>query len=321
MVVPLDAQSPPERRGHILTDSAAVALIHADTAPEGLPDGVRALPLAALLAHRAAPEAPFTGSPVSFLFYTSGTTGLPKGVEVTESGVLRLARPGYIELEQGARYSCMSNPAFDALNFEVWAPLLTGGCCVILDDADVQTPDRLAAALLRERIDTLFVTVALFNAVVDAVPDCFAGVGQVLVGGEQLNARVIRRWYRHNADSPTRLHNVYGPTETATFALCHPIPGTSARMSSRSGARCPTPGPSSSQRVPTGRPYPARSPNSTWPEPVWQPATATCPRRRDGVSSGCPGTTTAVSSTTGPAIWSAPMPTASWSTSDAPTAR
>ncbi|MGC0316476.1 amino acid adenylation domain-containing protein [Kitasatospora acidiphila] len=224
VVVPLDAQSPPERRGHILTDSAAVALIHADTAPEGLPDGVRALPLAALLAHRAAPEAPFTGSPVSFLFYTSGTTGLPKGVEVTESGVLRLARPGYIELEQGARYSCMSNPAFDALNFEVWAPLLTGGCCVILDDADVQTPDRLAAALLRERIDTLFVTVALFNAVVDAVPDCFAGVGQVLVGGEQLNARVIRRWYRHNADSPTRLHNVYGPTETATFALCHPIP-------------------------------------------------------------------------------------------------
>ncbi|MDH6579156.1 non-ribosomal peptide synthetase [Kitasatospora sp. MAP5-34] len=223
-VVPLDAQSPPERRHHILTDSAAVALIHADTAPENLPDGVRALPVTALLAHRAASEAPFTGAPVSFLFYTSGTTGLPKGVEVTERGVLRLARPGYLELEQGARYACMSNPAFDALNFEVWAPLLTGGCCVIMDDSDVQTPDRLAAALLRERIDTLFVTVALFNAVVDAVPDCFAGVGQVLVGGEQLNSRLIHRWYRHNADSPTRLHNVYGPTETTTFALCHPIP-------------------------------------------------------------------------------------------------
>ncbi|MER7754872.1 amino acid adenylation domain-containing protein [Kitasatospora sp. NPDC097643] len=223
-VVPLDAQSPPERRRHILTDSAAVALIHTDSAPEDLPDGVHPLPVGALLAHHAAAEPPFAGSPVSFLFYTSGTTGLPKGVEVTERGVLRLARPGYIELKQGARYSCMSNPAFDALNFEVWAPLLTGGCCVIINDADVQTPDRLAAALLRERIDTLFVTVALFNAVVDAVPDCFAGVGQVLVGGEQLNARLIQRWYRHNADSPTRLHNVYGPTETTTFALCHPIP-------------------------------------------------------------------------------------------------
>ncbi|WP_405364812.1 amino acid adenylation domain-containing protein [Kitasatospora sp. NBC_00039] len=227
-VVPLDAQSPPERRRHILTDSAAVALIHAEAAPEDLPEGVRPLPAAALLAlspgRHPAPEPMFTGAPVSFLFYTSGTTGLPKGVEVTESGVLRLARPGYIELEQGARYACMSNPAFDALNFEVWAPLLTGGCCVIMDDADVQTPHRLAAALLRERIDTLFVTVALFNAVVDAVPGCFAGVGQVLVGGEQLNARLIRRWYRHNADSPTRLHNVYGPTETTTFALYHPIP-------------------------------------------------------------------------------------------------
>ncbi|MFE4916446.1 amino acid adenylation domain-containing protein [Streptomyces sp. NPDC056652] len=228
-VVPLDAQSPPERRRHILTDSASVAVIHEGTAaPDALPDSVRALPVAGLLAagHRAQadPEPPFTGAPVSFVFYTSGTTGRPKGVEVRDAGVLRLARPGYIRQAEGARFACLSNPAFDALSFEVWVPLLTGGCCVILGDAAVQTPHELAAALLRERIDTAFVTTALFNAVVDSVPDCFAGAGQVLVGGEQLNARLLRRWYRHNAASATQLYNVYGPTESATFALCHPVP-------------------------------------------------------------------------------------------------
>ncbi|MFJ6183608.1 amino acid adenylation domain-containing protein [Streptomyces sp. NPDC092295] len=229
LVVPLDAQSPPERRRHILMHSASVAVIHDGTAaPEALPDSVQALPVAGLLAagHReqTASEPPFTGAPVSFLFYTSGTTGRPKGVEVRDAGVLRLARSGYIRQAEGARFACLSNPAFDALSFEVWVPLLTGGCCVILGDAAVQTPHELAAALLRERVDTAFVTTALFNAVVDTAPDCFAGAGQVLVGGEQLNARLIRRWYRHNAASATRLYNVYGPTESTTFALCHPVP-------------------------------------------------------------------------------------------------
>ncbi|RLL69343.1 amino acid adenylation domain-containing protein [Streptomyces sp. Z26] len=235
-VVPLDAQSPPDRRDHVLTDSGAALLVHTgEAAPDQLPPGVGTVASAALLTadegegsdvdgRTGAPLPPVTAPEVSFLFYTSGTTGRPKGVAVRDAGVLRLARPGYVRLEPGARYACLANPAFDALSFEVWVPLLTGGCCVVVPDADVQSPERLAETLLRERVDTAFVTTALFDAVVRAVPACFAGLGQLLVGGEQLNSRVVRAWYRHNADSRTQLHNVYGPTECTTFALCHPVP-------------------------------------------------------------------------------------------------
>ncbi|MFF3150093.1 amino acid adenylation domain-containing protein, partial [Streptomyces sp. NPDC057927] len=228
-VVPLDTQSPAERRHFILRDSAAVALVHETSESyTELPQDVMALAADVLLpglpdaaATVAAPAAP---GEVSFLFYTSGTTGQPKGVEVRDAGVRRLAQPGYIRVEPGLRYACLANPAFDALSFEVWAPLLTGGCCVVLSDGDVQTPERLAAALRHGRVDTVFITTALFNAMVTAVPDCFAAAGEVLVGGEQLNPRVMRRWYRDNADSGTRLFNIYGPTESTTFALCQPIP-------------------------------------------------------------------------------------------------
>ncbi|MFE7811673.1 amino acid adenylation domain-containing protein [Streptomyces sp. NPDC057433] len=228
-VVPLDLQSPSDRRDHILTDSGAVVFVHSRDAPHRVPPEVAPLPADELLgagprtaADLARP--PAAGPPVSFLFYTSGTTGRPKGVAVRDAGILRLAEPGYIRLDKGARFACLANPAFDALSFEVWVPLLTGGCCVVLADSDVQTPERLADVLLRERIDTAFVTTALFNAVVDAVPGCFAGLGQLLIGGEQLNSRSIRSWYLRNAGSGTRLYNVYGPTECTTFALCHPVP-------------------------------------------------------------------------------------------------
>ncbi|MFD7501258.1 amino acid adenylation domain-containing protein [Streptomyces sp. NPDC059850] len=226
-VVPLDTQSPPERQAHILTDSDSVVLVHGATPPEGIPDTVRPLPAARLLdalADRATSVDIFPERPAGLVLYTSGTTGRPKGVELPEAGVMRMARPGWLPLEQGARFACLSNPAFDAINFEMWTPLLTGGCCVVLRDEDVQSPHRLAATLLRERIDTLFVTTALFQAVVDTVPVCFAGARRVLVGGEQLNPAVVRRWYRHNHGGGTVLHNIYGPTEVCTFSLVHPIP-------------------------------------------------------------------------------------------------
>ena len=230
-VVPLDTQSPAERRHFILRDSAAVALVHETIeSVTDLPQDMPALAADALLPEiperpdtAAAVEAPSAPGEVSFLFYTSGTTGQPKGVEVRDAGVRRLAQPGYIRVEPGLRYACMANPAFDALSFEVWVPLLTGGCCVVLSDEEAQTPERLAAALRHKRVDTVFITTALFNAMVAAVPDCFASTGEVLVGGEQLNPHVMRRWYRDNADSGTRLFNIYGPTESTTFALCHPI--------------------------------------------------------------------------------------------------
>ncbi len=261
VVVPLDRLSPPERRRHILTDSASGTVLHGGTAPDGLPDGVRALPVAGLLATGPADgDAPLplpATPPASFIFYTSGTTGRPKGVEVRDAGILRLARPGWISLDPGARYACLANPAFDALSFEVWVPLLTGGRCVIFGDEEVQTPHLLTEALRRARIDTLFITTALFNAVADKVPDGFSGVGRVLIGGEQLNAPLLRRWYRDNPTSPTQLHNIYGPTEATTFALCHPVPrdfdgdvvpigrtlpGTGALVVADDGARTAEPG-------------------------------------------------------------------------------
>ncbi|MFD9787705.1 amino acid adenylation domain-containing protein [[Kitasatospora] papulosa] len=231
-VVPLDRLSPDRRRRHVLDDSGAVAAVHRAADGIDLPDSLPALDADLLMAGEdepadASPPDEPRQDPVSeaaFVFYTSGTTGLPKGVEVTDAGVRRLAGARYVTQGRSSRFGCLSNPAFDALSFEVWTPLLTGGVCVVLHDEVVQSPPLFATALRDLRIDTMFITVSLFNTVVAAVPDCFTTVGRVLIGGEQLNAHVVRRWYENNPDSGTVLFNAYGPTEATTFALCHPVP-------------------------------------------------------------------------------------------------
>ncbi|GGU63874.1 SDR family NAD(P)-dependent oxidoreductase [Streptomyces daghestanicus] len=252
-VVPLDRLSPPDRQRHILGDSAAVLVVREEAATPGettadalLTPGPGPAPGEPADTGTDAPE----GTP-AFLFYTSGSTGRPKGVEVTDAGVLRLGAPGWIDLPPGARYACLANPAFDALSFEIWAPLLTGGTCVVLDDARVQDPRRFADTLRERRIDTLFVTAALFDAVVEKVPDCFAGAARVLIGGERLNAPLIRRWYAANPSSRTVLYNAYGPTEASTFALCHPIPRDLAGDDIPLGA--PLPGTGTELRTEDGR--------------------------------------------------------------------
>ncbi|MBF7140965.1 MULTISPECIES: hybrid non-ribosomal peptide synthetase/type I polyketide synthase [Pseudomonas] len=227
-VVPLDTASPPERRERMLADAACIGLLGLDEVPtEPLPPGVWYLGMDALLDAPADPPVPVPEgfAEVMFLFYTSGSTGTPKAVEVGERGLLRLAAPaGYIQINPGDRFACVSNPAFDACSFELWAPLLNGGACVIITEQALLDAHCLADTLNAHGVHTLFVTVALFNTLTAEWPGCFAGQRQVLIGGEQVSAAAVKAWYAANPHSTCQLFNAYGPTECTTFALCYPIP-------------------------------------------------------------------------------------------------
>ncbi len=177
--------------------------------------------------------------------FTSGSTGVPKCVLVPHRGIVRLVvNADYAAFSADSRWLQLASLAFDAATLELWAPLLHGGCCVIQQQA-LPSLDELADHLLTHGITDAWLTSALFNAVVDARPDAFGGLRQLLIGGERISlahARAcLQRWPR------LRLINGYGPTENTTFSLCHTL--TLDELSPATGE-----GAHSTPQVPIGRP-------------------------------------------------------------------
>ncbi|HEX8272438.1 MAG TPA: amino acid adenylation domain-containing protein [Longimicrobiaceae bacterium] len=154
--------------------------------------------------------------------YTSGSTGEPKG-----AGIPHRAIPGFFRGADYARFDGEqtilqhSSVSWDALTLELWTALLTGGTCVLQPGRGGE-PEELARQLREHGVDTLWLTSAYFDLVVDSFPGALAGVRQLLVGGEALSPGHVRRALELYPG--LRLVNGYGPSECTVFSACHVVP-------------------------------------------------------------------------------------------------
>ncbi|OSN00424.1 non-ribosomal peptide synthetase [Lonsdalea populi] len=225
--VPLDGGYPQAHLQFILADSASEVLI-TDSKTRHVFDG---LPLECAMVNMDSPSpggtgwaeeghvasAPCDGSQLAYIMYTSGSTGRPKGVMVEHRNIVKLViNNGYADFRQSDRVACLANPAFDASTMEIWGPLLNGGCIVLFSQDTVLDPVRFAAELQRQRVDTVFMTIALFNQYADTLQPVLPGLRYLMVGGESLDLTFVRRVLR--VGPPQNFLHMYGPTETTTYA-------------------------------------------------------------------------------------------------------
>ncbi len=222
--VPLDLSFPQERLEFILQDSAATVVVGEKRVLEKLPKhGARVLclddvePCAGDFS-----AAEIQPDDLAYVLYTSGSTGTPKGVCVPHRAIVRLVRnTNYIAIHEDDVIAQAASLSFDAATFEIWGALLNGARLTFLPQEVVLSPVQLAETLRRRRVTTLFLTTSLFNLVARQAPDAFQPLRSVLFGGEVADVNAVRAVLAHGA--PTHLLNVYGPTETTTFATWHEI--------------------------------------------------------------------------------------------------
>lgn len=158
----------------------------------------------------------------AYIMYTSGSTGTPKGVAVPHRAVVRLVRDtNYATFSSHETFLQLAPISFDASTFEIWGALLNGAK-LVLAPTGVSTLEQIGATVRDHRVTTLWLTSALFNAMVDERLADLRGVHQLLAGGDVLSVAHVRKALRELPN--TRLINGYGPTESTTFACCYTIP-------------------------------------------------------------------------------------------------
>ncbi|MPQ71606.1 MULTISPECIES: syringopeptin non-ribosomal peptide synthetase SypA [unclassified Pseudomonas] len=221
--VPLDINAPRERQAFMVQDSQAVLVL--TYSAETLDQGVRRLDLdtRSVNAEPAAnPDRAATAESVAYIMYTSGSTGTPKGVLVPHRAIGRLVIDnGYADFNAQDRVAFASNPAFDASTLDVWAPLLNGGCVVVVEHSVLLSQDEFRALLLAQSVSVLWLTAGLFHQYADGLMEVFARLRYLIVGGDVLDPAVIARVLAQGA--PQHLLNGYGPTEATTFSATYEI--------------------------------------------------------------------------------------------------
>ncbi|MCP3804329.1 amino acid adenylation domain-containing protein [Allokutzneria sp. A3M-2-11 16] len=208
--VPLHASYPVERVRWMIENTGAVLLL-TDRSTEDI-----GCPVASLDAQgpKHNPDVQVVQDDLAYVMYTSGSTGTPKGVAVTHRNIVALAADRRWSGSGFERSLFHSPHAFDASTMEIWVPLLAGGRVVVAEGE--LTVSFLRKAIEQHGVTGLWLTAALFAMYAEETPECFAGLAEVITGGEAVSPSAVTRVRAHCPG--LRVVNGYGPTENTTFA-------------------------------------------------------------------------------------------------------
>jgi amino acid adenylation domain-containing protein len=227
--VPLEASYPKERLSYILDDSQARVVLTQQKMAHNLPGRSIYQIIMDRDAQRIdgyeATNLNLCSKPddLAYVMYTSGSTGMPKGVCVPHRGIIRLVKnQNFIEYGPDDVFIQFSNLAFDLSTFEIWGSLLNGGKLVVIPGLQA-TLAQLGNEIQKQKVTTLWLTAGLFHQMVEENLEDLRGLKYLVAGGDVLSPKHVRTVLEKIPDCT--MINGYGPTENTTFTTCYVMQG------------------------------------------------------------------------------------------------
>ncbi|MBO1013728.1 amino acid adenylation domain-containing protein [Achromobacter sp. SD115] len=221
----LDMKLPPQRMARMLESSGAKVLLLAAEYAEDLQPMLDLLPPSVRVIVSGAAESGKWPSydlgiepnpdGAAYVIYTSGSTGEPKGVVVTQRGMLnnQLSKIPFLSLTEHDVIAQTASPSFDISVWQTLAGLLCGACVDIVPDKIARDPAALPGHVASRGITVLQSVPALMRAMLDAPYIEVPSLRWMLPTGEASTAELARQWFGRYPSIP--LVNAYGPAECA----------------------------------------------------------------------------------------------------------
>jgi len=234
--VPLDPAHPPARIEAVLRAARATAVLTDAASRASVPAGggmmVIDLDAAELGGENTAdPEGGAAPENVAYVITTSGSTGGPKGVEITHASAASMLHWVRATLDEEERACVLASTSilFDASIPEIFGTLSWGGTLALVENALSPLP-----ASARPRAAAMVPSVAAELLRDGRLPP---SLGTLLLGGEVVTPALARAL--HATGTVTRVLNLYGPSEDTTYSTCAAIPRDTRRVTlGRSIAGC-----------------------------------------------------------------------------------
>ncbi|GHE98055.1 non-ribosomal peptide synthase/polyketide synthase [Streptomyces griseoluteus] len=211
----------------LLTDAAFAG--HAVTA-EQQDKGVAVLVVGdtATAATSAVPEVAVLPDALAYVMYTSGSTGVPKGVAVSHRNIVDLVVDSGWGVGRGDSVLMHAPHAFDISVYEIWVPLLNGARVVVAPEGTLESAD-LNRLVRSHGVSHLHITAGLFRVMAEDLTTAFARTREILTGGDVISADAMRHVLDQCPDTTVR--TLYGPTE-ATLCVTSTVWRSAAEVTS-----------------------------------------------------------------------------------------
>ncbi|MHC5821500.1 MAG: non-ribosomal peptide synthetase, partial [Nostoc sp.] len=158
----------------------------------------------------------------AYIFFTSGTTGVPKGVLGCHKGMahfLNWQRQTF-GIGQQDRIAQLTGLSFDVVLRDIFLPLTSGATLCLPAPGDKLEPTKILRYLEREQISVLHTVPSLAQSWLANVPsESLRNLRWLFLAGEPLKETLILQW-RNAFPQAGEIVNLYGPTET-TLAKCY----------------------------------------------------------------------------------------------------
>jgi amino acid adenylation domain-containing protein len=162
---------------------------------------------------------------MGYIYFTSGSTGQPKGIAGNLRGLSHFIQweMDALAVDEDVRVSQLTPPSFDPFLRDVFLPLCAGGTlCIPADRETLLDSEKLVRWINESRISLVHCTPSLFRSILNQplCHDSFPALKYIVLAGEPLFPSDIKKWF-HIFGDRIQLVNLYGPTETTLAKFCY----------------------------------------------------------------------------------------------------